>query len=125
MFKGLKPARRKPCRARRRMRIMFLFPCFENIRRSKRRNHRAHFLTNCRPCSNESRAARSKHPFVRTCRERVAAKGGDLRILHSQTVHAGDDQEHAIFFVATSTHFSKTWRYARDRETYAAAGVHT
>ena len=100
---------------------MFLFPGFENVRRSKCRNHRAHFLPNCGLCPNEPGAAGSKHPFVRAGGKRVAAQGRDFRIFHSQPVHSVNDQQHTILFFAAAVRFGNALRDTRDREPHAAA----
>src|SRR5439155_9505473 len=102
---------------------MFLFPGFKNVRRRERRNHWAHPFPNCGLCPSESRAARSKHPLVGACDERIASESSDLRIFHSQPVHAIDDQKHTILFLAVAIHFSKALRDTSDGQPHTAAGV--
>ena len=79
---------------------MFLFPRFERFERKETGNHRAHFLPNSGLCPNEPCAAGPKHPFMGAGCKRVASQGGDLRIFHSQAMHAIDDQQHPIVLFA-------------------------
>src|SRR5262245_26573336 len=100
---------------------MFAFPRLEDVWRTKRWNHGTHAPPDCRFCPNKSGAARPKQPFVGTGRECVAANNGDLRIFHAEAVHAIDDQEHTILFIASAIYIGERLGDARDRESHAAA----
>jgi hypothetical protein len=57
-------------------------------------------------------------------RKRIASQSGDLRIFHSQAVHAIDDQQHTILLFATAIRVRNAFCDARDRKANTAAGVH-
>src|SRR4029077_6633111 len=102
MFERLEPARRKPCRSGHRRRPMFLLPRGEKVWGTKRWNHRTHSLANLWLRPNEAGAARAEQPFVCPSRKRIAAHRRDLRIFHAKPVHAVNDQQHTIFFLAAA-----------------------
>src|SRR6476646_3208724 len=100
MFERLETARRKPRRSRRSRRLTFLLPRSKKVGRTERWNHRAHPLPNLRLRPNEAGAPRTEQPFVCAGRKRVASQRGDLWIFHAKPVHAVNDQQHTILFVA-------------------------
>src|SRR5512132_7678 len=124
MFERLEPARRKPCRSRRRRRLMVLLPRGEKVRRTKRWNYWTHPLPNRWLCPNEAGAPRTEQPFVCASRKRVASQGGDLWIFHAKPVHAVNDQQYTILFVAAAVYFRQCLSDPGDGQPHAAAGVH-
>ena len=103
---------------------MFLLPCGEKVRRTKRWNHRAHFLPNRWLCPNETGTSRTEQPFVRAGGKRVASQRRDLWIFHAKPVNTVNDQQHTILFVAAPVYVRQRLSDPRDRQPHAAAGVH-
>src|SRR6516164_3368557 len=124
MFERLETARRKPRRSRRSRRLMVLLPRSKKVRRTERWNHWAHSFPNLRLCPNETGAPRTEQPFVCAGRKRVASQRGDLWIFHANPVHAVNDQQHTILFVAVAVYFRQGLSDPGDRQPHAAAGMH-
>src|SRR6476661_7344982 len=103
---------------------MFLLPRGKNVRRTKRWNQRAHSLPNLWLCPNEAGAPRTEQPFVCASRKRVASQRRDLRIFHAKPVHAVNDQQYRMLFVAAAVYFCQRLSDPSDGQPHAAAGVH-
>src|SRR4029077_21035015 len=103
---------------------MFLLPRGKKIGRTKRRNHWTHFLPNLWLRPNEAGAPRTEQPFVCTSRERIASQRGDLWIFHANPVHAVNDQQDKILFVAAAFYFRQCLSDPCDGQPHTAAGMH-
>src|SRR5882757_6801652 len=103
---------------------MFLLPRGKKVRRTKRWNQRAHSLPNLRLCPNEAGAPRTEQPFMCASRKRVASQRRDLWIFHAKPVHAVNDQQYTILFVAAAVYFRQCLSDPGDGQPHAAAGVH-
>src|SRR5581483_6268682 len=123
MFKSLESARRKPGSAKRHLRFMFLFPRLVWFKRKETGNHRTHFLPNCRFCPNKPCASGSKQPFMGTGGKRIASQVRDLWILHAESVHTIDDQEHPILLWPIPIRIRNLLCNTRNRKTHTTAGV--
>src|SRR6266508_5908829 len=103
---------------------MFLRPGAEKLRRTKRWDHRAHPLPNRRFRPSEAGAARTEQPCVCAGRKRIASQRRDLWIFDAKPVHAVNDQQHTILFVAAAVYFRQRLSDTCYRQPHAAAGVH-
>src|SRR6476619_4367293 len=103
---------------------MFLLPRGKKVRRTKRWNHRAHSLPNLWLRPNEAGASRTEQPFVCASRKRVASQRRDLWIFHAKPVHAVNDQQYTILFIAAAVYFRQCLSDPGDGQPHAAAGVH-
>src|SRR5258708_37617276 len=103
---------------------MFLLPRGKKVRRTKRWNQRAHSLPNRWLCPNEAGAPRTEQPFVCSSRKRVASQRGDLWIFHAKPVHAVNDQQDTILFVATAVDVRQCLSDPGNWQPHAAAGLH-
>src|SRR6516162_1919638 len=103
---------------------MFLLPRGEKVRCAKRWNHWTHSLPNRRLRPNEARATWTEQPFVCARRKRIASQRGDLWIFHAKPVHAINDQQHTILFVAAAVYLRQCLSDPGDGQPHAAAGVH-
>src|SRR6059058_3001166 len=103
---------------------MVLLPRGKKVRRTKRWNYWTHPLPNRWLCPNEAGAPRTEQPFVCASRKRVASQRRDLWIFHAKPVHAVNDQQYTILFVAAAVYFHQCLSDPSDRQPHAAAGVH-